>query len=215
MKNITDNLKNAVIVFGLLMLTFAPLEGQMNEFQYIKKAERNYFEKSRDFKPLTVKVGVTYNIVQIDEISKNCLGIETLLEKKLKDKLFAEWEIGLYAVKRTTSALIYSKMQTNIGLEYKPIMKNGWAMGGKVAIGVSSEFYKEIEAIVPSERISLNKLVGLDVEKVFRSGAGINLGVSREIDRNIWRIGIKGIFKLESRNYNNYSNRNSFPWPSI
>jgi len=143
MKNITDNLKNAGIVFGLLMLTFAPLEGQK-------------IEKSQNFKPWTVKVGVTYNIVQKDEISKNCLGIETLLEKKLKDKLFAEWEIGLYADTRTTNAFIYSKMQTNMGLEYKPIMKNGWAMGGKAAIGVSSEFYKEIEDIVPSKKISLN-----------------------------------------------------------
>lgn len=220
MKNITDNLKNAVIVFGLLMLTFAPLEGQQklkeqSEELWIKKPKKNYFEKSQNFKPWTVKVGVTYNIVQIDEISKNCLGIETLLEKKLKDKLFAEWEIGLYADTRTTSAFIYSKMQTNMGLEYKPIMKNGWAMGGKVAIGVSSEFYKETEEIVPSKRVSLNKLVGLDAEKVFRNGAGINLGVSREIDRKIWRIGIKGILKPESKKRNNWSDRKSYPWPSF
>lgn len=210
MKNINDNLKNAVIVFGLLMLTFAPLEGQKNEFHHLKKAKKNCFEKSQNFKPFKVKAGVTYNIVQIDEISKNCLGIETLLEKELKGRLFAEWEIGLYADTRTTSELIYSKMQTNMGLEYKPIMKNGWAMGGKAAIGVSSEFYEDIEDILPSERISLNKLVGLDAEKVFRNGAGINLGVSKEIDRNIWRIGIKVILKPESRNYNNYSNTKSF-----
>ncbi len=182
------------IGFGILALTCVPL-------------------KSQGFKPLTVKAGVAYNIVQTDELSKNCLGIETLLEKKLKERLFAEWEIGLYADTRTTSALVYSKMQTNMGLEYKPIMKNGWAMGGKAAIGVSSEFYKEIEEITPSKRVSLNKLVGLDAEKVFKNGAGINFGVSREIDRNIWRVGVKAILKPESKKQHNYSNRKSFPWP--
>lgn len=173
------------IGFGILALTCVPL-------------------KSQGFKPLTVKAGVAYNIVQTDELSKNCLGIETLLEKKLKERLFAEWEIGLYADTRTTSALVYSKMQTNMGLEYKPIMKGGWAMGGKLALGVSSEFYRRVEGERPIERVYLNKLVGLDVEKIFKNGAGINVGVSKEIDRNIWRIGIKGILKPESRKYNNY-----------
>ncbi len=152
--------------------------------------------KSQDFKSETVKAGITYNIVQIDGLSKNCLGIEALFEKKLKERLFTEWETGLYADSRRTSALIYSKMQTNMGLKYKPIMKNGWAMGGKAAIGASSEFYKEIEQLGHSSRASLNKLVGLDVEKIFKNGAGINFGVSREIDKNIWRVGIKGIPKL-------------------
>ncbi len=180
-----------VIGLGILALTCIPL-------------------KSQDFKPERVKVkaGVTYNIVQIDELSKNCLGIETLLEKKLKERLFAEWEIGLYADTRSTSALIYSKMQTNVGLEYKPIMKNSWAMGGKVAIGASSEFYKEIEQLNHSSRVSLNKLVGFDVEKMFKNGEGINFGISREVDRNIWRIGIKGVLKLQDKGSNKH-----FPWP--
>jgi hypothetical protein len=191
MTSMNNSLKKAGISLGLLALTSASLSAQEN--------------------PLIVKVGAAYNIVQTDELSKNSLGIETLLEKKLRERLFAEWEIGLYADTRATSNLIYSKMQTNIGLEYKPVMKNGWAMGGKFAIGVSSEFYKEIEQITPSKRISLNKLVGLDAEKVFHSGLGVNLGVSREIDKNIWRIGAKVILKSESKKQHNYSNRKSYP----
>ena len=175
-----NNIKTAGIGFGIFALSCVPLMSQE--------------------KPFTVKVGVAYNIVQTDEISKNCLGIETVLEKKLKEKLFTEWEIGLYT--RNTNTSIYSRMQTNIGLEYKPIMKNGWAMGGKAAIGVSSEFHKGVEETLygfnitsSSKRISLNKLVELNVEKVFKNGAGVNFGVSREIDRNIWKVGAKVILK--------------------
>lgn len=197
MRNITNNIKKAGVGLGLLILSYIPL-------------------KSQDFKSLTVKAGVTYNIVQIDGLHKNSLGIETLLEKKLKERLSTEFETGLYSDTRANTKFAYSKLQTNFGLKYKPIMKNGWTIGGKLALGVSSEFYKEIEStdIVP-ERIAFNKLIGLDVEKVFKNGRGINLGVSREIDRNIWRIGIKGILRTESKKQQNYSNKKSYPWPQF
>lgn len=166
-------------------------------------------------KPLLIKVGPAYNIVQTDEFSKNSLGIETLLEKKFQEKLSGEWEIGLYADTRTTNSIIYSKMQTNIGLKYKPFVKDGWSLGGKLALGVSDEFYKEIYKAEPCQKTSLNKLVALDAEKMFKSGTGINIGVSREIDRNIWKVGARFVLKPESKKQHNYSNRKSYPWPSF
>jgi len=196
-----NNIIKAGMGLGLLLLTSAPLEAQKSKSYYLNKAKNdNYcFQKN----PSIVKAGIAYNIVRTDEFSKNCLGIEVLLETKLKERLFTELEIGFYLDTCAISSL-YSKMQTNMGLEYKPIMKGGWAMGGKLALGVSSEFYRRVEGERPIERVYLNKLVGLDVEKIFKNGAGINVGVSKEIDRNIWRIGIKGILKPESRKYNNY-----------
>jgi len=197
MKNIPNNIKKAGVGLGILALSYIPLKAQEN-------------------KPLTVKAGVTYSIVQINGLHKNSLGIEALLEKNLGKRLSTEFETGLYSDTRANTKLAYSKLQTNLGLKYKPIMKNGWTIGGKLALGVSSEFYKEIENTdVCTERIAFNKLIGLDVEKVFKNGRGINLGVSREIDRNIWKIGIKGILRTESKNQQNYSNKKSYPWPQF
>lgn len=164
--------------------------------------------------PLTEKVGIAY-LVQNEDYSKNCFGIETLLENKFKERLSGEWEIGLYADTRTTNSSIYSKMQTNIGLKYKPFIKNGWSMGGKAALGASGEFYKEVESAAPYERVSLTKLVALDAEKVFESGSGVNISVSREIDRKIWRIGAKLILKPESKQKRSSPIRKHFPWPSF
>ena len=196
MKNITNKIKKAGIGFGLLTLAYTPL-----------------MSREKPVSVRTIKVGVTYNIVQTNKLSKNCFGIESLVEKKLKRRLFAEWEMGMYADTRKNAKITYSKMQTNIGLKYKPIMKNGWAMGGKLALGVSSEFYKEKENIITLEKKSLNKLVGLDVEKVFKNGVGINFGISKDINKNVWRLGIKLIFNPERQR--SYSNRKSFPWPDF
>lgn len=166
-------------------------------------------------KQLAVKVGPAYTIVQRNGFSKNAFGVETLLEDKLKKRLSVEWEIGMYADTRTTNSAIYSKMQTNLGLKYKPFVKNGWSMGGKAALGVSGEFYKEVESAAPYEKVSLTKLIALDTEKVFESGAGINIGVSREIDRKIWKVGAKLILKPESKQKRRGPIRKHFPWPSF
>lgn len=190
MRNITNNIKKAGVGLGLLTLSYIPLKAQEN-------------------KPV-VKIGIAYNIVQTDEISKNCFGIEALLEKNLGKRLSTEFETGLYSDTRANTKFAYSRIQTNFGLKYKPIMKNGWTIGGKLALGVSSEFYKEIEStdIVP-ERIAFNKLVGLDFEKIFKSSSGVNIGFSKEIDRNIWKVTAKWVFKQGSRN------KKSFPWPEF
>ena len=188
-------MKKIIAGLGLLALTSASLSAQEN--------------------PLVVKAGLAYNIVQTNELSKNCLGVETLLEKKLGEKIFAEWEIGLYADTRTTSEIVYSKMQTNMGFEYKPIIKNGWAMGGKLALGVSNEFYKQIQEAAPYKRTTLNKLIGLDIEKKFKGGNGINISVSKEIDNDIWRVGAKVILKSEDKRDENHSKKNHYPWPNF
>jgi hypothetical protein len=155
--------------------------------------------------PLVVKAGPAYNIVQKKIFSKKCFGVETLLEKKLGNKSFAEWELGMYWSTHPNNSIVYSKMQTNIGFEYKPFIKNGWAIGGKLALGVSSEFYKPIEWAVPTQEVSLNKLVGLDVEK-----NRLSLGISKEIDRNAWRMGIRLKLRPE-KSYGNYPNRKYYP----
>lgn len=188
------SIKKAISGLGIVALSYLPLNAQ----------EPN---------PLAIKAGIAYNIVNITRLSKNSLGIETLLEKGLKERLYGEWEIGMYADTRTTNKIVYSKMQTNVGLKYKPIVKNGWSAGGKLALGVSNEFYKNIEEAIPTQRVTLNKLVGLDIEKKFKNGRGVNLAVSKEIDRNIWRIGLRGILKPESISHRNYSNR--YPWPQF
>ena len=187
MKNITDSIKKFGIGFGLFILPYIPLKSQ----------ESNTL----------VKAGITYNLVQTEEISKNCFGIESLAEKGLGERLSIEWETGLYS--STNSESKYSKLQTNLGLKYKPFLKEGWSIGSKLALGVSSEFYNKPECVDNFERVALNKLVGLDAEKIFKNGRGINLSVSREIDRNIWRVGAKVILKPESRK------RKSFPWPDF
>lgn len=180
MGNTIKNIKKAGIGLGILALSYFPA-------------------KSQNFKPLVTKAGIACNIIQTDRLSKDCLGIEALLEEKLKKRLSAELETGFYTDTYTNTILPYSKMQANLGLKYKPIMKDGWAIGGKAAIGVSSEFYKEMEQLTPYESVFMNKLIGIDVEKIFNNKAGINFGVSREIDRNAWRFGVKIIFKPESK----------------
>jgi len=175
MKDIKNNLKKIGIGTGIILSSYLPLKSQEN--------------------PLVVKAGLTYNIVQTKEMSKNCLGFETVLEKNLKERLSVEGEVGLYADTRTTSEIVYSRMQMNMGLKYKPFVKNGWSMGGKLALGVSNEIYKPIECSNPLKETFLNKLVGLDVEKKFKNGKGLNISLSREIDRNVWKIGLKGLLK--------------------
>jgi len=190
MRYIPSIVKKIIAGLGLLALTSTSLSAQNN--------------------PLKVKAGIAYNIVQTNEISKNCLGIETLLEKKVGnvERLSGEWEVGLYADTRTTSEQVYSKMQTNFGLKYKPIFNNGWSVGGKLALGVSSEFYKQIEGVEACNKVSLNKSFGADFEKEFKSGRGVNLFISKEIDRNIWKIGLKGILRWENKN-----SYGPYPWP--
>ena len=200
MGDITDNIKKIGAGLGIFTLPYAPLIAQ---------------ESLPQEKQLAVKVGLAYSIVQRNEFSKNAFGIETLLEDKLKERLSAEWEIGMYSDTRTTNSAIYSKMQTNVGLKYKPFVKNGFSMGGKAALGLSGEFYKEVESAAPYEKVSLNKLIALDAEKVFESGAGFNLSLSREIDRKIWKITLKRILKPESKIQRRSPIRKHFPWPSF
>ena len=61
MKNITNNIKKALVGLGIFILPYIPLKSQ----------ESNTL----------VKAGITYNLVQTEEISKNCFGIESLAEK--------------------------------------------------------------------------------------------------------------------------------------
>jgi hypothetical protein len=198
MGNVIKGIEKAGIGLGILGLSYGSLNAQEKETS-----------------PLIVKAGLAYNIVDINGLSKNTFGVETLFEKGINKKLYGEWEIGMYVDTRSTNSFIYSKMQTNLGLKYKPFIIDGWSAGGKLALGVSSEFYKYVESAHPNHRVALNKLVGLDVEKKFKNGRGVNASVSKEIDRNIWRVGLKTTLKLEDKNYNNHSKRNHYPWPAF
>jgi len=179
MKKLTNKIKKAGVGLGLFTLFFMPLKAQKNDIK--------------------IKAGVTYTTAQIEEISEGCLGIETLAEKEITKRIFAELETGLY-----TNRGSYSKMQTNFGLKYKPITKNDWTMGIKTAIGVSNEVHTktiQYSILETSEISSVNKIIGLDVEKTFKNEAGINFGISKNINKNVWRAGIKWIFKPYNKKY--------------
>jgi len=195
MNHKSNLLKRIIAGLGLLALTSASLSAQ------------DHFPKN----PVRVKAGPVYTLVQTGEISKNCLGIESLVEKPLTEsgKLAGEFELGLYADTRTNQDYVYSKMQANAGLRYRPFIVNGWSLGGKAALGVSSEFYKKIESADNSEKVHLNKIAGLDLQKTFKNDNGVNISVSREVDRNVWVIGAKYLFKTPDRN--NLAQR-AYPW---
>ena len=176
MKNLTTKTKKVGIGIGFLILLLVPLKAQ----------ERT----------LRTKVGVTYTTTQVKEVSEGCLGIETLVENGLTKRFFAELELGLYTNKRN-----YSKMQANLGFKYNPILKDNWSVGIKTAVGVSNEVYEktspyEIKRV--SEINSINRIIGLNIEKTFENKSGINFGISKDINKDIWRLGIKWIFKPDN-----------------
>lgn len=184
--NISGNIKKAIVGLGFFLLTSASLSAQEN--------------------PLRIKTGLAYNVVNTGDISKNCLGIESLAEKSLTEsgKLFLELELGFYADTRSNQDYIYSKLQTNLGLRYRPLINNGWSLGGKAALGLSSEFYKQIESADNYEKVHFNKIAGLDLQKTFKKDNGVSISVSRELDRNVWIFGAKYLLKPS----NNYYSKN-------
>jgi len=173
MKNLTTNIKKVGIGLGLLTLLLMPLKAQKNDIK--------------------CKAGVTYSTTQMQEISKGCLGIETLLEKDLTKRFFAEGEIGFYS-----DGGDYSKSQINLGLKYKLITKNDWTMGIKTAVGVSNENHTETiphEITEFSKINSVNTIIALDAEYTFKNKSGINFGISKDINNDTWSLGIKRVFK--------------------
>jgi hypothetical protein len=214
MKATVDNTKKVEMTLGLLVLAYFSLDGQQSGSYYLNKDKGYNYNNSCTFKPFerydriapTVKVGATYNNIHRDKFSDRGPGVEVLLEYEFKRKLFAELEVGMCSLndyKAKNGALHYSAFQTNVGIGYRPVIRDGWALGGKLALGPSDEFFKERTG-ARTEKFYLNKLAELCVEKILYNGIGAGCSVSREFDRDMWRIAIRLIVKPET-----FKNRNN------
>ena len=177
MKNLLVSLKY-LILLEILSLSLSPAKAQDSE--------------------LKMRAGITYTSLETKDISKRSfMGIESLIEKEITDRISIEMEAGMY------SALIkgdYSRMQTNVGIKYKPVDWGNWNIGIKAAIGCSSEFYLPEngnlhDALKKSEKVSMSNPIELQIEKRFKNKRSINMGISREVDKKIWKVGIKTTLK--------------------
>ena len=117
------------------------------------------------------------------------MGLGLRLERNLTKRLSLEGGGDFYAAFIKNN---YSKIQINYGIKYKPLIRNGWNLGIKAALGASSEYYKPQDEIsrqiIESRQVkSLNKIIEIQVEKEFRlfgKDRHVNLGISEEFGKN-------------------------------
>jgi hypothetical protein len=178
MVHLSNTAKKVITTLGLIGLTSCSLN-----------AQTTYVGRS----------GIACNLVKVENFSDICPGVESSLEREMKnvERVSAEASFGFYADFPKSEYYYknhYSKIQANLGLKYYPILKNGWHVGAKVALGISSEFYKTQDYLLKKENRSTASAT-LDIEKMFKKKNGVNLSVSRELDRNVWGISAKWVLR--------------------